>query len=89
MTVTTDQDVIGSKLPAKNGYGQNGYGGASSDLPGKHTKVPKFGPGDADPNPGDWQTRDVSTEAYPTHPGMKARGDGGKVPGKVDHAPRR
>lgn len=24
------QDVVGSKFPAKNGYGQNGYSGASS-----------------------------------------------------------
>ena len=32
------QDIIGSKMPALNGYGQNGFPGASSDLPGQATK---------------------------------------------------
>jgi len=41
------QDVVGSKMPSlasdalkpsKVGYGQNGYGGASSDLPGENTR---------------------------------------------------
>ena len=40
------EDVVGSKMPglaseglkpSKAGYGQNGYAGASSDLPGEHT----------------------------------------------------
>lgn len=40
------QDIVGSKTPSfasdqlkedKAGYGQNGYGGASSDHPGEHT----------------------------------------------------
>jgi hypothetical protein len=35
---TPQQNVyIESKMPADNGYGQNGYRGPSSDLPGKHT----------------------------------------------------
>ena|ERR1700676_2818153 len=41
------QDIVGSKMPtlasdalkpSKAGYGQNGYGGASSDLPGENTR---------------------------------------------------
>ena len=40
------QDIVGSKMPSlasealkptKAGYGQNGYAGASSDLPGENT----------------------------------------------------
>jgi len=40
------QDIVGSKMPglaseglkpSKAGYGQNGYGGASSDVPGENT----------------------------------------------------
>lgn len=46
-------DVVGSKMPAlasealkpsKAGYGQNGFGGASSDLPGENTQS-QFLPG--------------------------------------------
>lgn len=29
------QDIVGSKMPAKNGYGQNGFDGATSDVPGE------------------------------------------------------
>lgn len=31
------QDIVGSNMPANNGYGQNGYAGASSDQPGQNT----------------------------------------------------
>lgn len=60
-----DLDDAGNK-----GYGQNGYGGASSDLPGQHTcsgflpecKLPK------DANGPDWQTRPVSSKPLaPAH----------------------
>lgn len=30
-------DIVGSNMPSKNGYGQNGFTGASSDEPGKKT----------------------------------------------------
>lgn len=65
---------VASKQKAKNGYGQNGFQGASSDLPGQHTVMDRDFGLDADPSadPGDWQTRKVSAEPYPTHPGMKA-----------------
>ena len=64
-------EFVGSHLKAKNGFGQNGYQGASSDTPGQHTtsdflpqaKVP------AD----DWQTRHVSAEPIKAHDGMANR----------------
>jgi hypothetical protein len=30
--------VVGSKMPSDNGYGQNGFDGPSSDTPGKNTQ---------------------------------------------------
>lgn len=33
------QDIVGSAMKAQNGYGQNGYGGPSSDEPGTTTKI--------------------------------------------------
>jgi len=54
-------------------YGQNGYNGASSDLPGEHTcsgflpecKLP------ADYKGADWQNRKVSADPFPKAHGMK------------------
>lgn len=34
----TNDEEVNSHFKAKNGYGQNGFQGASSDLPGEHTK---------------------------------------------------
>jgi len=31
------EEVVGSKMPSNNGYGQNGYEGPSSDTPGNNT----------------------------------------------------
>jgi len=28
------QEIVGSKMPADNGYGRNGYSGSSADTPG-------------------------------------------------------
>jgi len=33
-------NVVGSKMPADNSFGQNGFGGASSDTPGQRTRSP-------------------------------------------------
>ncbi len=79
MTDTVDggQDILGSKLPAKNGYGQNGFSGASSDLPGKRTKrSASAGVAPPDPKPSDiksdWQTRPVSAaQKVPTTRGAR------------------
>lgn len=71
---SSGDEFFRSEEPAKNGYGQNGFQGASSDLPGQHTVMDRDFGLESDPNPdaGDWQTRKVSAEPYPTHPGMKA-----------------
>jgi hypothetical protein len=37
------QDIVGSKMPANNGYGQNGFQGASSDSPGSVRTNSKMG----------------------------------------------
>lgn len=71
-------NVVGSKMKSENGYGQNGYQGPSSDTPGQHTTsgfLPK-----CEVVTGDWQTRKVSAEQYPTHPGMKSPGEPAKIP---------
>lgn len=63
-------EFVGSHEKAENGYGQNGYQGPSSDLPGQHTSS-GFLPQTTVPK-SDWQTRDVSKEQYPAAHGMKA-----------------
>jgi len=59
---------IQSREKAKNGYGQNGYQGPSSDLPGQHTTsgfLPAVTLPKTDAN---WQTRKVdSTPIAPAH----------------------
>lgn len=81
-----ETEFIGSHLKAKNGYGQNGFQGASSDTPGEHT-TSGFLPAVTLPAAGsDGQTRSVSKEPYPTTFGMKARGEPVKV---LSHNTRR
>lgn len=68
---------VASREKAKNGYGQNGYQGASSDLPGQATRMDRdFGlAADPSADPGKWQTRDVSAEPIKAACGMKVRDD--------------
>jgi len=54
------EEIIGSKMKADNKYGQNGYQGASSDLPGEKT-TSGFLPQSSVPD-SNWQTRHVSAE---------------------------
>lgn len=73
-------DVVGSKMPSlasdalkpsKAGYGQNGYAGASSDLPGENTTsgfLPQTNL--ADGNKANVQNRTVKSDPYPTTFGM-------------------
>ena len=68
-----DEQFLGSHEKALNGYGQNGYQGPSSDLPGQKT-TSGFLPQSEVPTE-NWQTRKVSAEPIPTHPGMKAHDD--------------
>lgn len=70
-----DEVFVASREKAENAYGQNGYQGPSSDLPGQSTRMARdFGLA-ADPtaSAGDWQTRKVDATPIATHPGMKAR----------------
>jgi len=73
-------EVVGSKMKSDNGYGQNGYSGASSDTPGQHT-TSGFLPQAT--LPADWgQTRPVSPEQKVlTTKGMRSRnGEDGTIP---------
>src|ERR1035441_9916929 len=72
-------EVVGSEMPTypsqqkldRSGYGQNGFRGPSSDMPGEPRTTSGFLP-QAVVTVGDWQTRKVSAEGYPIHPGMKS-----------------
>ena len=64
-------DIVGSNMPADNKYGQNGYAGASSDLPGKRTRIDGFS-NDVDlASAKNGQTRDVGTSNVQPAFGMK------------------
>jgi hypothetical protein len=69
------EDILGSKMPADNSYGRNGYQGSSSDTPGKRTTsgvLPQVVIPD-DP----WQTRKLSAEQLvPTTFGHRNRSAG-------------
>lgn len=69
-----DSEVfVASKQKADNKYGQNGFQGASSDLPGQHT-TSGFLPATKLPaENSDGQTRKVDATQIATHPGLKAR----------------
>ena len=77
-------DIVGSKIPAKNAFGQNGDDSASSLMPGQSKpNIPKVSPPSASADAGDWQTREVSAEPIKTHPGALLRGTGGDLSGTV------
>src|ERR1700688_4012130 len=79
------QDIVGSKLPADNKYGQNGATNSSSDLPGQKTAISGFStPCDlAAAHDDHWQKRDVGKSNVPNPHGMKDANDGGAPSGKV------
>ena len=72
------EEIVGSKMPANNGYGQNGYSGPSSDTPGKNTTAGFLdGISDADltaalarvnPKDGRDTVRDASGKGNPVAP---------------------
>lgn len=71
-TFESDTIIAGSHLKPNNRYGQNGYPGPSSDLPGQHTTsgfLPKVSLPAED---NDGQTRKVSAQPYAPASGMKA-----------------
>ncbi len=67
-------EFVGSREKAKNAYGQNGYAGPASDLPGQATRMDRDYGLSADPSaaPGDWQTRKVDATPYAPSHGMKS-----------------
>ncbi len=80
-----DDIFIQSRLPADNGYSQNGYQGPSSDLPGKKTTTPGTSkvavPQVTLPATGDdWQTRKIDASPIAAHPGMSARKSAETIP---------
>lgn len=82
-TQGTPETFVASELPAKNRYGQNGYQGPSSDLPGQHT-TSGFLP-QARVDGSKWQTRDVKKDQYPTTHGMRNRSLGPEtIPAKTN-----
>lgn len=78
-------DIIATNVQADNGYGQNGYDGASSDLPGKHT-TSGFLPQAKVPTD-NWQTRSVPTQGIPVNRGAHGRAANAaeRVPSKVSY----
>lgn len=77
MAFTSDVE-LGSNMKAKNGYGQNGYPGPSSDLPGQHSTA-GFVPQSSVPT-SDWQTRKVSTKQLAPAHAQKGPKTGETVP---------
>lgn len=80
---------IKSDEKAENRYGQNGYGGPSSDLPGKKTStgfLPQCKVSKDFRSESDWQTRKVDSAPLAKAHGMIDRshdGDEAKVPSKL------
>src|SRR5260221_11048541 len=65
-----DQFIVASKLKPENSYGQNGFQGASSDLPGQKT-TSGFLPETKLPA-SNLQMRKVSAAPIAVHPGRSA-----------------
>lgn len=78
---SSDVTVVGSKYKAKNGYGQNGFQGPSSDCPGENTTSGFLPQSSVPADP--WQTRKVSGAQYPTSFGCPGAKPGPKIAGKV------
>lgn len=67
-------EIAVTKVPAANRYGQNGYQGPSSDLPGQHTRIEGFQKAVTVPkDDGGWQTRQVDAKPYAPSHGMRDR----------------
>ena len=73
---------VGSKEKSQTGRGQNNDATPVTTRD-KLAPIPKVSPPNADADPGNWQTREVSTEAIKTHPGALPRGTGGELSGTV------
>jgi len=78
--VNSTEAFIGSREKAKNNYGQGGYQGASSQLPGDKPAKMMDLRDDAvldivkqDGSRSGVQLRKIRSAQYPTHPGMRDR----------------
>jgi len=84
------QDIVGSNMPANNSFGQNGFAGSSSDVPGQRTRAAlSVNSDDSDPvlariKREGAKRKDV-VPAQPIKPamGMKAPGPNPTVPGDI------
>jgi len=81
------QEIVGSRMPADNSFGQNGYAGSSSDVGGQRTRSPlTVNHDDSDPVLArirrDGAKREDDVPAQPIKPamGMKAPGPNPAVP---------
>lgn len=74
------QEIVGSRFKAENVFGQNGYRGPSSTVPGE--TEPHYGIQASKPTaPSNVQVRSVSAEPYPLAHGMRHRNlDPARVP---------
>lgn len=72
-TFESDTIIAGSHLKPNNRYGQNGFPGPSSDLPGQHTTSGFLPQVTLPPESDDGQTRKVSAEQYAPSYGMKSQ----------------
>lgn len=79
-------EIVGSKFKANAGYGQNGYHGPSSTVPGEIAL--DYGlKADKPTAPSNVQTRTVSAEPYPIAHGHRHRNiDPAKIPHGNNHA---
>jgi hypothetical protein len=90
--------IVGSKMPEfpsnakpdNSGYGENGFSGPSSDMPGDKPTVSGFLPQATIPSrtsdgTADWQTRKLADGNVPIHPGMKSPAAPGKIPAINTH----
>jgi len=87
---------IGSREKAKNGFGQNGYQGPSSIVPGDAPKknIPSVSPPTVTVPSGDWQTRDVGKSRIAAHDAMPPRtvsdgNSGGTIPKSLNRTTKR
>jgi hypothetical protein len=80
---SSDEYISGSNQKAKNGYGQNGYQGASSIMPGQPHVTSGFLPQGSVPSD-NWQTRNVSNERLAAAHGQKGPKTGETIPAKTN-----
>ena len=86
------QDIVGSKMPADNSFGQNGFAGSSSDVPGQRTRSPLTVNADNSDSvlarikrEGVKRVDDIPARPIKPAMGMKAPGPNPAIPGDIKH----